>query len=73
MSIDHNKNTSNQDGEIADSALDSVSGGQGQNVRPTETIVVTATRLVPKDKLAQKTADKNNTQVASTNTGKKPA
>ncbi len=84
MSDNHTKQPHNQDGEITDAALDSVSGGQGnQNVK-VESITVTATRLKPGQNAGVRpiesiivTATKltpDKTQVASAGTsGKKPA
>lgn len=40
------QNAATQDGELDDSLLDSVSGGQGAGVQRMEPIVVTAKRLV---------------------------
>lgn len=45
----------NQDDEVGDSALDSVSGGQGnQPIQKLETMVITATRLPPSSAAVQK-------------------
>ena len=72
-----------QEGEIVDSALDAVSGGQSQPIQKLDTMVVTATRLPAGNAAIQKmdpivvTAtrlppDLAGTQVASANTaGKK--
>ena len=79
------ENQKNQnDGEINDAALDSVSGGQGKQPVQVEGFTVTATRLKPTQTAAArpiegitvsatKLTDKPSTQVASAGTSKKPA
>ena len=74
-----------QDGEVGDSALDAVSGGQGQPVQKMDTIVVTAKRIPANTAAVQKmdpivvtatrvAPDLGGTQVASASTrNKKPS
>jgi hypothetical protein len=84
MSNDQTKKQN--DGEINDSALDAVSGGQGNQATRTDSFVVTATRLKPAQTTSTRpvegivvtatklTPDKSSTQVASAASGpKKPA
>ena len=74
------------DGEINDSALDAVSGGQGNQATRSDAFVVTATRLKPMQTAATRpvegivvtatklTPDNSSTQVASAGSAaKKPA
>jgi hypothetical protein len=83
MSSDQTKQQN--DGEINDSALDGISGGQAAQATRTDAFVVTATRLKPSQNAAARpiepivvsatklTPDKGSNQVASANTtGKKP-
>jgi hypothetical protein len=84
MSNDQTKKQ--DDGEINDSALDAVSGGQGNQATRSDAFVVTATRLKPAQTASTRpvegivvtatklTPDKSSTQVASAGSNaKKPA
>ena len=72
------KKTSTPEGELSDQQLDGVAGGQ--EVRKMETIVVTAKRLPPENKVvkmetitvtAQRDKPETNTRLAGVGTGKK--
>jgi len=82
--MSENQKNQNNDGEINDAALDSVSGGQGKQPVQVEGFTVTATRLKPTQSAAArpiegitvsatKLTDKPSSQVASVGTNKKPA